>query len=114
MKLTVKKIMNSLLSQQKKVEEEIKSIEKDDPVNSLDLAESTEPGTDSWMADTHGRVVAVKQNLQLMLTRIRKALVNLKTGKYGVCENCGKKIEAERLTAMPTAIYCISCSKKIK
>lgn len=108
---TFEKIKNLLLKQQKEVEEEIKSLEKDDPVNSLDMAESSEPGTDSWMADTHGRVVAVKQTLQQMLGRIKLSLANLKTGKYGKCENCGKPIEAERLKAMPTATRCIACSK---
>lgn len=108
---TFEKIKNLLLKQQKEVEEEIKSLEKDDPVNSLDMAESSEPGTDSWMADTHGRVVAVKQNLQQMLGRIKISLANLKTGKYGKCENCGKPIEEARLKAMPTATRCIACSK---
>ncbi len=108
---TFDKFKNLLLKQQKEVEEEIKSLEKDDPVNSLDMAESSEPGTDSWMADTHGRVVAVKQTLQELLSKIKKSLLAMKSGKYGKCENCGKNIEPERLKAMPTATLCISCSK---
>lgn len=108
---TFEKFKNLLLKQQKEVEEEIKSLEKDDPVNSLDMAESSEPGTDSWMADTHGRVVAVKQTLQELLSKIKKSLMAMKSGKYGKCENCGKPIEEERLKAMPTATLCISCSK---
>ena len=106
------KIKAILLRQQKEVEEEIKSLEADDPVNSLSLAESSEPGTDSWMADTHSRVVAVRQNLQNMLKNIKKSLINIKSGKYGKCESCGKLIEPERLKAMPTATLCIACSKK--
>ena len=105
-------IKNTLLRQQKEVEEEIASLDKDDPVNSLEIAESSEPGTDSWMADTHGRVVAVKGSLQEMLIKIKKALANLKIGKYGKCEKCGKPIEPERLKAIPTATLCIADSKK--
>lgn len=108
------KIKNLLLNQQKKVEQEIEALEKDDPVHSLDIAESSEPGTDSWLADTHSRVVAVKNNLQDLLKKIKKSLIALKTGKYGKCENCGKKIEPQRLSAMPTATLCISCSKLVK
>lgn len=106
------KIRQLLQNRQKKVEEEIKSLEKDDPVNSLEIAESSEPGTDSWMADTHGRVVAIKQSLQDMLLKIKIALLNLKSGKYGRCEECGNLIEPERLKAIPTATLCIACSKK--
>ena len=106
------KIKDLLQKQQKQVEEEITSLDKDDPVNSLEIAESSEPGTDSWMADTHGRVVAIKQSLQDLLQKIKKALIALKTGKYGKCERCGSPIERQRLEAIPTATLCISCSKK--
>lgn len=110
---SLNKIREVLLRQEKKVEEEIETLDKDDPVNSLEIAESSEPGTDSWMADTHGRVVAVKQNLLELLTKTKKALLNLKTGKYGKCERCGQNIEPQRLEAIPTATLCISCSKKV-
>ncbi len=109
---TTNKIKDSLLKQQKKVEEEIELLDADDPVNSNDVAESSEPGTDSWVADTHTRTVAVKQGLKEVLVKIKHALQSLASGKYGKCENCGKKIEANRLEAMPTATLCISCSKK--
>lgn len=111
-----KNIKARLLRQQKKVEEDIKSLEDDDPVMENALAEASEPGTDSWLADTHSRVVAVKQTLIDMLYRTKDALVRIKTGKYGKCENCGKQIEPERLEVMPTATLCIACSKlpKIK
>lgn len=109
---SINTIKDTLLRQQKKVEEEIASLDKDDPVNSLEIAESSEPGTDSWMADTHGRVVAVKGSLQEMLLKIKKALTNLKVGKYGKCEKCGNPIEPERIAAIPTATLCIADSKK--
>lgn len=109
---TIKKIKDLLLRQKKQVEEEIELLEEDDPVNSNDLAESSEPGTDSWVADTHTRTVAVKMNLQNMLSKIKHSLQSVSLGKYGKCENCGKKIEDSRLEAMPTASLCISCSKK--
>ena len=109
---SVKKVKDLLTKQQQKDEEEIKLLDEDDPVNSNEIAESSEPGTDSWVADTHTRTVAIKNTLKDTLSRIKRALKSLSSGKYGKCENCGKKIEAERLSAMPTANLCISCSKK--
>lgn len=107
----IEKIRDALLNQQKKVEEEIKLLDEDDPVNSEAPAESSEPGTDSWVADTHTRTVAVKETLKANLMKIKHALQSLSKGSYGKCENCGNKIEDSRLEAMPTAIYCIACSK---
>lgn len=109
---TLNKIKGLLLNQQKKVEEEIKLLDADDPVNSEALAESSEPGTDSWVADTHTRTVAIKKSLQDILIKIKNALQSIASGKYGKCENCGKKIEPARLEAVPTATLCITCSKK--
>lgn len=111
-----KKIQELLLRQQKKVEADIKAVEADDPLKTatMELAESSEPGTDSWIAETHGRVLAVRRGLEEMLTRIKKSLMAIKSGMYGKCEDCKKMIEVERLNAMPTATLCIVCSKKTK
>ena len=109
-----KKIKDLLLRRKKEVESDIKALSKDDPVLDIASAESSEPGTDSWMADVHARAVSTKQNLYDILSKTKKALLALKSGKYGKCEKCGKAIEAKRLEVMPSAILCISCSKKKK
>jgi DnaK suppressor protein len=33
-------------------------------------------------------------------------------GAYGVCEDCGKQIGDERLTALPDATRCITCQSE--
>jgi len=109
---TLGKIKDLLTKQQKQVQDEIELLDADDPINSNDVAESSEPGTDSWIADTHTRTVAVKKNLQELLVKIKNSLKSVASGKYGKCESCGKKIEEVRLNAMPTANLCIDCSKK--
>ncbi len=43
------------------------------------------------------------------LKRIDAALARIENNKYGVCMQCGKKIPAERLEAIPYAMLCISC-----
>lgn len=111
-RMNFEKIKSLLLRRQKEVEEELKTIK--DPVMSDGLAESSEPGTDSWIADVHNQTVAIKENLSQLLSKIRKSLTNLRTGKYGKCENCGRDIEPERLEAIPIATLCLSCSKKAK
>jgi len=109
---TFNKIKNKLLRQEKEIEEEIKDLEKEDKEIIDGSPESTEPGTASWMADVHGTATTIKNNLMQLLSNTKKALTNLKSGKYGKCENCGKVIEPGRLEAFPTATLCLACSKK--
>jgi RNA polymerase-binding protein DksA len=45
------------------------------------------------------------------LRAIDAALSRIQLGKYGLCMKCGKKIPAERLTAIPYAVLCIDCQK---
>lgn len=109
---TINYIKNLLKKQQIQVEKSLKEVEDDDPAKSPALAESSEPGTDSYIADTHTKSVALEQQLKKAHTSIKVALLKIRKGTYGKCENCGKQIEAGRLLAMPTAQYCLSCSKK--
>lgn len=113
-KKTLNSIKNLLLNQQKEVKKNLKEVEEDDPAKSDALAESSEPGTDSYIADTHTKIVALEQQLKKTDNSIKKALLKIKNGNFGKCENCGKQIEIARLLVMPTAQYCLSCSKKSK
>ncbi len=111
-KKTIEYIKNSLIKQQKDVEKSLKEVEEDDPAKDDGLAESSEPGTDSYIADSHTRTVALEEQLKKTNTSIKTALSKITKGTYGKCEKCGKTIEVGRLLAMPTAQYCLSCSKK--
>lgn len=105
-------IKKHLLRQQREVDKNLKKVEEDDPAKSPALAESSEPGTDAYIADTHAKTVVLGQQLKSAKTSIKVALLKIKKGTYGKCEKCGKQIEVGRLLAMPTAQYCVSCSKK--
>ena len=48
------------------------------------------------------------------LLAINEALENIKEGNYGVCQECGERIGAGRLKAMPLANYCVDCQSKIE
>ena len=36
------------------------------------------------------------------------------TGEYGVCEDCGTKISAERLEFLPEATRCVACQTRLE
>lgn len=109
---TLETIKKYLLRQQQQVEINLEAVQKDDPISENILAESSEPGTDSWIADEHTSTIAIGNSLQSVGGSIKKALLKIKNGGYGKCEACKKQIEVGRLFAMPTAATCLSCSQK--
>ena len=111
-KKTLQFIKKHLLRQQKEVDKHLKDVTEDDPVISPSLAESSEPGTDSYIADAHAKTVVLGNQLKAAKTGIKAALLKIKSGSYGKCENCKRYIEVGRLLAMPTAQYCVSCTQK--
>ena len=110
---TIEYLKTLLSRQQKEVEKNLKEVKKDDPAMNQVVAESSEPGTDSYIADTHTKAVVLEEQLKKANTSIKDALLKISKGTYGKCEKCGKQIGMGRLLAMPTAQYCLSDSKKI-
>ncbi len=59
----------------------------------------------------HLQANAFKSTLDRRMIQIRKALSQIKVGKYGVCESCGKMIDTDRLMIMPETTVCIDCER---
>lgn len=55
------------------------------------------------------KIEAVNKHEANKLRAIDNALERIRTGKYGTCLRCGKKIPAERLRALPYAVLCLDC-----
>lgn len=109
---TLDNIKKYLLRQQKEIEKNLKEVEEDDPAKSPALVESSEPGTDSYIADTHNKIVVLGQQLKNTNSSIKSALLKIGNGTYGKCEKCGKSIGLKRLLAMPIVSFCLDCSSK--
>ena len=46
------------------------------------------------------------------LIQMEEAEQRLREGSYGICEECGREIDEERLALLPFAICCIGCQKQ--
>jgi RNA polymerase-binding transcription factor DksA len=46
--------------------------------------------------------------------RIEEARRALAQGKYGICLVCGREISADRLEAVPEAVRCIGCQRRVE
>jgi DnaK suppressor protein len=47
-------------------------------------------------------------NVRRILEQINDALRRMEAGTYGLCESCGRPIEAARLEALPYATLCLA------
>ena len=70
--------------------------------NEMDLATLTED--QSFRYRLHDRSVN-------LLRKIDQAIEKIDSGTFGICEECGEEIAAERLRARPIATLCIDCKE---
>jgi RNA polymerase-binding protein DksA len=56
-------------------------------------------------------VMSITQGEAKEIEQIDNALEKIKKGKYGVCDNCGKSINKQRLMAIPFVKLCIKCKE---
>jgi len=47
-----------------------------------------------------------------LIKKIKKALISINRGTFGICENCGEDITLKRLKARPVTTQCIDCKSK--
>ena len=84
----------------------------------LAVTEQDNPGYSTHIADDATEVLentknhALRQNLQRLLGQVNDALAKFDKGAYGMCEDCGGKIDRARLKALPYAALCIQCQKQ--
>lgn len=64
----------------------------------------TQPIASESVAEEKG--FALLSNLERDLSDIESALARIDDGSYGVCEQCGRPISAERLETAPAARFC--------
>ena len=66
-------------------------------------------GTDNYERDI---MIELIQNGEEGVRNIDTALEKIEEGTFGVCELCAKKINKERLKALPHATLCIDCQRE--
>lgn len=68
-------------------------------------------GEGSTFTDTWERALARKAEVASRIQALQEALKRAHQGTYGYCEQCGAKINPERLEFLPTATLCINCAQ---
>jgi len=112
MKLMIKERINQLkarlLGDKDRLEKDLEAVS---PANM-----EANPGDEEEQADEveemAGRV-ALAEVIRRRLRRIRSALTKMQNKAYGICENCGKKIEEKLLEIDPESRFCKECKQKL-
>lgn len=106
-------VRNFLRREVKRLEARKKSLREQDPFSDpARVTESAAPDTDAAEQFGHARVEALRREVDRKLIATRKALTRIKIGKYGICEDCGKMIDTDRLMIKPEATKCVQCERK--
>jgi DnaK suppressor protein len=53
--------------------------------------------------------LVLENRIRQEIASVEHALEKIEKGTYGLCDNCGKKIDPERLEALPQASLCLNC-----
>lgn len=56
------------------------------------------------------QVSTLREQAQEQLRELDRAVECLAAGTYGICENCGARIEPARLSARPATRLCVACA----
>lgn len=102
-----------LEAEKEKFVKEIAFYKQSDPY--LDKNRSPETFDDAVSdIEGHDRVAATKSEIEISLKETEAALARIENGIFGVCINCGQKINPGRLEAMPSVALCTSCQEQKK
>ena len=111
----LKPVKSFLSDQLKNLKKRKKEVTESDPFENLSrVNDNAAPDADAEEQFGHDRSLAVKEQLDRKIVQTRRALAQVKIGKYGICEECGKMIDTDRLMIYPEATLCISCEKKLE
>jgi RNA polymerase-binding transcription factor DksA len=107
-------LIKYLKQEEKRLKKVGKSLDKEDPFNDTSRVDDNAVDTDVAEQTDHERVSATKMAVNRSLIAVRTTLTRIKLGKYGICEECNKMIDTDRLAIKLTAEHCIKCAAKFE
>ena len=81
---------------------------------SIDDSETPDPVDLAVRNYSKNVMLAVSENESRQLALIDEAIRRVEDKEYGECQNCGKPVNAKRLSAIPWARYCLACQELVE
>jgi RNA polymerase-binding protein DksA len=103
----IEKQKAKLLEEKQKIEEEISKL-KEFPEYSQNIDDNAQALSE------YENNQSIDVQLEMVLTKVKKALKAIDEGTYGVCKKCQSNVEAGRLKIMPYAELCVTCQSQSK
>ena len=111
MTVNIKKMRKYLESERKRLNEEMAQSKTSVPTSEerregSPFGKREEEATETLELEKR---LALENRIRQELAKIEHALHKFEKGTYGLCDNCGKPIDPERLEALPQASLCLNC-----
>ena len=108
----IRPIKNFLENELMRLKRQKKMIKSSDPF--FDVNRTSENSIEDDLDEQIGHFDAEAKTglVSRQMVELRKALTRIKVGKYGICSNCGKMIDTDRLAVRPEATICIKCERE--
>jgi len=101
---------SDLLDEQAKLREQLNRLEAN--AHQENIGYGNHMADDATEAFDQTVDVALQRKVEQSLERVNRALAKLDNGTYGLCEECGARIDRARLEALPQARYCLDCQSQ--
>ena len=107
------KLKKQLSSEEEKLEKQQQKLAEENPLFEPGRTDSNpEMVAEAEEEISHRRFEAVTKAVKGRLGQTRRALLRMKKGQYGVCEECSVEIDPARLKVDPSATLCLQCQGK--
>ncbi len=110
----LKPLISYLRGEEKRLVKTKRDLRKSDPFVIGNRDEDNSVDSDVAENVEHDRSTAMRRQVSRSLIEIKKTLTRIKLGKYGLCAECKKMIDTDRLAIKPTAEYCLDCERKVE
>ena len=112
-KIPVGKFKKQLHREEEKLEGQQQKLAEENPLLEPGRTDSNpEMVAEAQEEISHRRFEAVTEAVKGRLAQTKRALMRMKKGQYGVCEECGVEIDPARLKVDPSATLCLQCQEK--
>jgi len=106
MPFSYERVKQELVEEQKKLEKQFQQLEGDKYEGIGHGNHMADDGTEAFDQTVD---VALRRKIERSLEKVKRALTKFEDGTYGICEDCGGRIDRARLEALPQAMYCLDC-----
>jgi len=103
-------LKNNLIKQIEFIDRQGLGVSMEDSISELSTYDNHPADIGSELFE-RSKDFSLRENAQIIMAAVDKALEKIKDGTYGTCSSCGREIDPERLEAVPYTVLCRECKE---